>query len=87
MRRKPLEVEALEFEVEYDREFEKMKTVDELAALMGVHRQTILRYIRSRKLQAVRFGNRYRIPNGAYRRFMLRNETYEEFAIVEPYRD
>lgn len=71
----------------YDREFEQMKTVDELAALMGVHRQTILRYIRSEKLQAVKFGNRYRIPNGAYRRFMYRNETYVEYPEIQPLRD
>lgn len=71
----------------HDREFGEMKTVDELAKLMGVHKQTILRYIKKRKLQAVRMGNRYRIPIGAYRRFMFRNETYAEYFEIEPYRD
>jgi excisionase family DNA binding protein len=54
-------------------------TVEELAHEWGLKEETIRAYIRSKQLEAVRFGNTYRVHKDAKKKFederrTLRNE-------------
>ena len=56
--------------IDDEQDFEMTKTVQEVADLLGVHWQTVLKYIRDGKLEAFQMGNRYRIPASAYKSFL-----------------
>jgi len=47
----------------------RLYDVEELARKTGIHRNTVLRYIREGKLHARRFGAGYRIPETSIRAF------------------
>ena len=48
-------------------------TVEQVTELLQVHWQTILNYIKSGKLQAVKLGKGYRIPKEAFDKFVREN--------------
>lgn len=48
----------------------KYVTLRQLASLLGVTYQTVLRYVREDKLHAVRVGGRYRVYEDELRRFL-----------------
>lgn len=48
-------------------------TVGQVAELLQVHWQTILNYIKSGKLEAVKLGKGYRIPKEALQHFIKSN--------------
>ena len=50
-------------------------TVNQVAAILKVHWQTVLNYIKSGKLKAVRLGKGYRISNESLQEFILSNTT------------
>ena len=50
-------------------------TVEQVAELLQVHWQTVLNYIKSGKLEAVRLGKGYRIPEEAINKFVKKNKT------------
>lgn len=50
-------------------------TVEQLSDLLKVHWQTILNYIKSGKLNAVKLGKGYRIPKKEFDIFVKKNIT------------
>jgi len=50
-------------------------TVEQVAELLQVHWQTVLNYIKSGKLEAVRLGKGYRISEEAINKFVKTNKT------------
>lgn len=50
-------------------------TVEQVAELLQVHWQTVLNYIKSGKLKAVRLGKGYRIPEQAINKFVKENSV------------
>jgi excisionase family DNA binding protein len=50
-------------------------TVEELAELLQVHWQTILNYIRSGELEAVKLGKGYRISKESFDAFIKNRST------------
>lgn len=50
-------------------------TVEQVAELLQVHWQTVLNYIKSGKLEAVRLGKGYRIPKEAINKFIKNNRA------------
>lgn len=50
-------------------------TVEQVADLLQVHWQTVLNYIKSGKLGAVKLGKGYRIPEKAINEFVKENQT------------
>jgi len=50
-------------------------TVEQVAELLQVHWQTVLNYIKSGKLDAVRLGKGYRIPKEAIEKFVKKNSV------------
>lgn len=50
-------------------------TVEQVAELLQVHWQTILNYIKGRKLKAVRLGKGYRISREALNLFIKSNQV------------
>jgi excisionase family DNA binding protein len=50
-------------------------TVEELAELLQVHWQTILNYIRSGELEAVKLGKGYRISKKSFEAFIKNRST------------
>lgn len=45
-------------------------TISEFAELLGVHNQTVWRYIRSGRLKATRLGSKYLIPANELTKFL-----------------
>ncbi len=50
-------------------------SVEELALEWGLKEETIRAYIRTKQLEAVRFGNTYRIHREAIRKFVEQRKT------------
>jgi len=50
-------------------------TVEQVAKLLQVHWQTVLNYIKSGKLEAVKLGRGYRISQEALDRFIKQNTS------------
>lgn len=50
-------------------------TVEQVAELLKVHWQTVLNYIKSGKLKAVKLGKGYRISRDAFNEFVNTNTT------------
>ena len=50
-------------------------TVEQVAEILQVHWQTVLNYIKSGKLKAVRLGKGYRIPKNFLDQFVKKNQT------------
>lgn len=50
-------------------------TVEQVAELLQVHWQTVLNYIKSRKLEAVKLGKGYRITKEAINFFIKKNQV------------
>lgn len=50
-------------------------TVEQVAELLQIHWQTVLNYIKNGKLDAVRLGKGYRIPEEAINKFVKNNKT------------
>lgn len=50
-------------------------TVEQVAELLKVHWQTVLNYIKSGKLKAVKLGKGYRISSVALQEFIATNTT------------
>jgi len=50
-------------------------TVEQVAELLQVHWQTVLNYIKSGKLKALRLGKGYRIPKSELDDFIRNNQT------------
>jgi excisionase family DNA binding protein len=50
-------------------------TVEQVAGLLQIHWQTVLNYIKSGKLDAVKLGKGYRIPEEAIDKFVKNNKT------------
>jgi excisionase family DNA binding protein len=50
-------------------------TVEQVAELLQVHWQTVLNYIKSGKLEAIRLGKGYRISDSALNKFIQKNQT------------
>lgn len=50
-------------------------TVEQVAQALQVHWQTVLNYIKSGKLKAVRLGKGYRIPQESLDQFIKENQT------------
>lgn len=50
-------------------------TVAQVAAKLQIHWQTVLSYIKAKKLKAVKIGNGYRIPREALAEFVNDNLT------------
>lgn len=50
-------------------------TVEQVAETLQVHWQTVLNYIKSGKLKAVRLGKGYRISTGELNEFVKNNST------------
>jgi len=48
-------------------------TVEQVAELLQVHWQTVLNYIKSGKLKALKLGKGYRIPKEAMNQFIQEN--------------
>ncbi len=53
----------------------KFYTVQEVADLLQVHWQSVLNYIKSGKLEAVKLGKGYRISETALQKFMANHST------------
>ncbi len=53
-------------------------TVEQVSELFQVHWQTVLNYIKSGKLGAVRLGKGYRIPEEAINKFIKENRYKNE---------
>lgn len=53
-------------------------TVEELSELLQVHWQTILNYIRSGKLEAIKLGKGYRISDKAFQSFLKQQSTKKD---------
>lgn len=49
-------------------------TVGQVAELLQVHWQTVLNYIKARKLKALKLGKGYRIPKQALDKFIKQNQ-------------
>ena len=50
-------------------------TVEQVAQALQVHWQTVLNYIKSGKIKAVRLGKGYRIPKKSLDQFIKENQT------------
>ena len=50
-------------------------TVEQVAQALQVHWQTVLNYIKSGKIKAVRLGKGYRIPQKSLDKFVKENQT------------
>lgn len=50
-------------------------TVEQLSELLQVHWQTVLNYIKSGKLKAIKLGKGYRIPKKSLDYFISKNKT------------
>lgn len=50
-------------------------TVEQVAVMLQVHWQTILNYIKSGKIEAVKLGKGYRIPKECLANFIKINKT------------
>ncbi len=50
-------------------------TVEQVAELLQVHWQTILNYIKSGKIEAVKLGKGYRISKNSLDKFIKENRT------------
>ncbi len=50
-------------------------TVQEVSEILRVHWQTVLNYIKSGKLNAVKLGKGYRIFEKSFREFIKENQT------------
>ena len=55
---------------------EEFLTVEEVAQILRVHWQTVLNYIKSGKLKAVKLGKGYRISKNDLCNFISTNQTY-----------
>lgn len=54
---------------------EKIHTTDQVAKILQIHPLTVLNYIKSGKLKAVKLGRVYRIREGALQRFLEQEST------------
>jgi len=50
-------------------------TVKQVAALLQVHWQTVLNYIKNKKIEAVKLGKGYRVSKDALNSFVKRNSS------------
>ena len=50
-------------------------TVEQVAELLQIHWQTVLNYIKAGKLEAVKLGKGYRIPEESISKFVQKNKT------------
>ena len=50
-------------------------TVEQVAEMLQVHWQTVLNYIKSGKLKALKLGKGYRIPKVEFEIFVKKNQT------------
>ncbi len=50
-------------------------TVEQVAALLQVHWQTVLNYIKSGKLKALKLGKGYRVSKENLKQFLASNST------------
>ena len=48
-------------------------TVEQVSDMLQIHWQTVLNYIKSGKLDAIRLGKGYRIPKAALDKFVTKN--------------
>ncbi len=53
-------------------------TVEQVSDLLQIHWQTVLNYIKSGKLRAVRLGKGYRISSEEINRFIKVNQTQSQ---------
>lgn len=56
----------------------KYLTVEQVAELLQIHWQTVLNYIKSGKLDAVRLGKGYRIPKVGLDKFIKQNTVTKQ---------
>lgn len=50
-------------------------TVEQVAELLQVHWQTVLNYIKGKKLHAIKLGKGYRIPKESLEEFVKTNQV------------
>lgn len=62
---------------------ERGLTTGQVAAAMGCHAETVRRLIKSGKITAIRWGNRYRIPESEFERIQ-REGTVQQAGEVQP---
>jgi excisionase family DNA binding protein len=58
-----------------DMENSSFYTVGQVAKLLQVHWQTVLNYIKSGKLKAIKLGKGYRVQKKALDEFIINNQT------------
>ncbi len=58
---------------------DKFYTVQEVAEMLKVHWQTILNYIKTKKLKAVKIGKEYRIREADLSEFLETNKTKQKW--------
>lgn len=51
-------------------------TVEQVAEMLQVHWQTVLNYIKGGKLNAIKLGKGYRIPDESLKAFVKKNSTH-----------
>ena len=54
----------------------QLLTPQEVATRLQLNILTIYRYIRTKKIQATRFGRKYRVSQSQLEKFIKANETY-----------
>jgi len=56
-------------------EFKQVYSVEEIARLLQVHRNSVVKLIKSRKLQALKIGKLYRVTDKQLERFLNSSQT------------
>ena len=57
---------------------EKFYTVNQVAAILQVHWQSVLNYIKRNDIEAIKIGRGYRISASALQRFIEKNSTQKK---------